>query len=91
MDINTMFQEEVKRSVLERFKKYENKVYLNNKDIVRELNITSTDNLRKQLSMGMYQGLYEEKQSSKESYRWNKFKFFKWYLEEQLKAIGDVC
>lgn len=91
MDINTMFQEEIKKNIFERLKKYENKIYLNNKDVIRELNISSTDNLRKQLSIGMYQGLYEKKQRLKEAYRWNKFKFFKWYLEEQLKAIGDIC
>lgn len=91
MDLDTIIQEEIKRQLREKLQKYENKIYLDNSDIVKELNLSSTDNLRKQLNQGMYKGLYEERRSNKESYRWNKFRFFKWYFDEQTKAIGKVC
>lgn len=91
MELDRIFEEEIHKQLQEKLKKYENKIYLNNNDIVKELNITSTDNLRKQLSMGMYKGLYEEKTNPKESYRWNKFKFFKWYFDNQIRAMGEIC
>jgi len=91
MDLDMIFQEEVNRQLREKLQQYENKVYLDNNDIVKELSLSSTDNLRKQLYQGMYKGLYEERRSNKEPYRWNKFRFFKWYFDEQVKAIGKVC
>lgn len=91
MDINTIFEEEIKQQIREKLQKYTNKVYLDNSDIVKELNISSADNLRRQLYEGKYKGLYEDKKSPKEPYRWNKFRFFKWYFNEQMKALGKVC
>lgn len=91
MDLDKIFEEEIKRQLQEKLKKYENKIYLNNKDVIEELNITSTDNLRQQIAMGMYKGLYEEKRNPKECTRWNKFKFFKWYFDNQMKAMGELC
>lgn len=87
MDINTIFEEEIKKELQEKLKKYENKIYLDNNDVMVELNITSSANLRKQIESGCYKGLYEPKQSKKERYKWNKFRFFKWLFDEKLKAI----
>lgn len=89
MDIDKLFEDELKSRIQEKLKKYENKIYLNNNDIMKELGISSSANLRKQLAAGKYAGLYEEKSSS-EPYRWNKFKFFKWYFKESEKAIKAV-
>lgn len=91
MDLDRIFEEEIKKQLQDKLKKYENKVYLNNKDVAEELNITSAAHLRQQISMGMYKGLYEEKTSPKEPTKWNKFKFFKWYFDTQIKALGGVC
>ena len=88
MDINTIFEEEIKKELQDKLKKYENKIYLDNKDVMKELDITSCANLRKQIEAGLYDGLYEPKQSKKERYRWNKFKFFKWLFEKKLKAVN---
>lgn len=87
MDIDNIFEEEIKKEIQMKLKEYENKIYLNNKDVILELNISSCSNLRKQIDAGMYKGLYETKQSKKEHYRWNKFKFFKWLFTEKLKAL----
>lgn len=87
MNIDKIFEEEIKTEIQEKLKKYNNKVYLDNKDIIKELNISSCSNLRKQISMGKYKGLYEEKTNKKEPYKWNKFKFFKWLLNERVKAL----
>lgn len=87
MDINKIFEEELTREFKEKLKQYENKIYLSNDDVMNELGISSTDNLRKLIAQGKYKGLYEEKNSKKEHYRWNKFKFLKWVFEEKLKAI----
>ena len=87
MDINSFFEQELKKELQEKFKQYENKIYLNNADIVKELNLKSTDNLRKQLNQGMYKGLYEVRKNPKESYKWNKFRFFKWLYAEKIKAL----
>lgn len=87
MDINTIFEEEIKKELQEKLKKYENKIYLDNKDVMRELNISSCANLLKQIRLGEYEGLYEPKQSKKEHYKWNKFRFFKWLYDEKLRAI----
>jgi hypothetical protein len=88
MDINKIFEEELKKELQEKLKKYENKIFLSNEDIMKELSISSLANLRKQIAQGIYQGLYEEKKSKKEHYRWNKFKFFKWYYQQKLDAIN---
>lgn len=90
VDINKIFEEEVKKELQEKLKKYENKIYLDNNDIMIELNISSCANLRKQIESGLYKGLYEPKRNKKERYRWNKFKFFKWLFDKKLKAI-DVA
>lgn len=87
MDIDKIFEDEIKKELQDRLKKYENKIYLDNRDVMRELNITSCSNLRKQIEAGRYKGLYEPKQSKKERYKWNKFRFFKWLYDEKLKAI----
>ncbi len=55
---------------------------------MRELNISSCANLREQIKLGSYEGLYEPKRNKKEHYRWNKFKFFKWLFDEKLRAIN---
>lgn len=91
MDLDKIFEEEIKKQLQEKLRKYENKIYLNNDDIVRELNIKSTAYLRLQLHQGKYKGLYEEKTNPKEPYKWNKFRFFKWYYDNQIKALGGVC
>ncbi len=94
MDITKLFEEEFTEKIRQEIKSkldlYENKVYLDNKDIVRELGITSAANLRKRLDTGMYKELYEPKQSKKERYRWNKYKFFKWLFDEKLKALNGL-
>ena len=87
MEIITIFQEEIKREIQEKLKRYENKIYLDNKDIMELLNISSNSNLRKQIKEGKYEGLYEPKKSKKEHFRWNKFRFFKWLYDEKLKAL----
>ena len=87
MNIDTIFEEEIRKELLDKLKQYENKIYLDNDDVVKELNITSSAYLRKQISSGMYKGLYESKQNKKELYRWNKFRFFKWLYSEKIKAI----
>lgn len=88
MNINTIFEEEIKRELQAKLKQYENKIYLDNNDVMRELNISSCANLRKQIEAGLYEGLYEPKQYKKERYRWNKFKFFKWLFDKKMKAIN---
>lgn len=88
MDINKLFEEELREIIQKKLKKYENKIYLDNKDIMEELNITSTSNLRKKLDVGEFKDLYEPKSNKKDHYRWNKFRFFKWYFNEYLKAIS---
>lgn len=88
MDLDKIFEEEIRKQLQEKLKMYENKIYLNNKDIVRELNITSTAHLRTQINKGMYKGLYEEKTNPKEPTKWNKFRFFKWYFDKQM---GGIC
>lgn len=88
MDINKIFEDELSTKIKEKLKKYENKIYLDNKDILKELNISSMANLRKKLDSGEFEGLYEPKKTKKEHYKWNKFKFFKWYFDEHLKAIN---
>lgn len=40
MDLDKIFEEEIKKQLQEKLKKYENKIYLNNNDVVRELNIS---------------------------------------------------
>ena len=87
MDINKIFEEELTREFKEKLKQYENKIYLSNEDVMNELGISSLANLRKLITQGKYKGLYEEKTSKQEHYRWNKFKFLKWVFEEKLKAI----
>lgn len=88
MELDKIFEEEIKKELQEKLKKYENKIYLDNRDIMIELNITSCSNLRKQIEAGLYKGLYEPKQNKKERYKWNKFRFFKWLYDEKLKAIS---
>lgn len=87
MNINTIFEEEIKKELQAKLKQYENKIYLDNNDVVQELRLKSTHNLRKQLCQGRYQGLYEDRKSLKEPYRWNKFRFFKWLYSEKIKAL----
>lgn len=88
MNIDKLFEEELKKEIQAKLKQYESKIYLNNNDVMKELNISSCANLRKQIELGLYKGLYEEKQSKKERYKWNKFKFFKWVFDEKLKALN---
>ena len=74
MDINKIFEEELREKIQNKLKQYENKIYLDNKDIMKELNISSTSNLRKKIDNGEFDGLYEPKINKKEHYKWNKFK-----------------
>ena len=87
MDINKIFEEELREKIQNKLKQYENKIYLDNKDIMKELNISSTSNLRKKIDNGEFDGLYEPKINKNEHYKWNKFKFFKWYFDMHKKAI----
>ena len=61
MDINKIFEEELREKIQNKLKQYENKIYLDNKDIMKELNISSTSNLRKKIDNGEFDGLYEPK------------------------------
>lgn len=87
MNIDKIFEEEIKKELQEKLKEYENKIFLDNKDIVKELNLSSCSNLRKQIEQGFYDGLYEQKQFKKDRYRWNKFRFLKWIYEQKLNAL----
>lgn len=87
MDINTIFEEEIKKELQQKLKEYENKIYLDNNDIMRLLDISSSSNLRKQIKAGIYDGLYEPKKNKKEHFRWNKFRFFKWLYDKKMKAL----
>ena len=57
MDINTIFEEEIKKEIQAKLKEYEKKIYLDNNDVMKELNISSCANLRKQIEAGCYKGL----------------------------------
>lgn len=83
--LKEMLIEEMKNT----FSTYSGCLFLNNAQVAKILR-TTTDNLRKRIKKGMYNDLYEDKESRNEVRLWNKFKFFAWYFGEQIKLL-DVA
>lgn len=80
--LRNLFIDEIKNT----FHQYNGLLFLTNKDVAKILR-TTPDNIRKRISCGMYKGLYVDKKGKNETVLWNKFKFFQWYFDEQLKLL----